>query len=155
MIVFFLLFPLVFSYILNSAVRIQNELNRYYLYRLATSLEKYPPEKPAYILGGLGTSIYLKDTVQRMRLMAIMIPHGSDWLFSSQLKEFGYTNVTNLANTPKAHELVRQLCSTNKVPDIKTMNYRIFDLGDFLFISLGRKSMCLSDYNKTVELGKK
>lgn len=155
MIVFFLLFPLVFSYILNNAVRIQNELNRYYLHRLATSLEKYPPEKPTYILGGLGTSIYLKDTVQRMRLMAIMIPHGSDWLFSSQLKEFGYTNITNLANTPKAHELVRQLCSTNKVPDIKTMNYRIFDLGDFLFISLGRKSMCLSDYNKTVELGKK
>ncbi|WP_279090529.1 glucosyltransferase domain-containing protein [Bartonella apis] len=145
---FFLLFPLVFSYILNSAVRIQNDLNRYYLYRIATSLESFPPEKPIYILGGLGTSSYIKDTAERMRLIAVMIPHGSDWLLSSQLKEFGYNNIKMISNTRLAAQLVTELCNQNRLPDINTMNYRIFDLDEFLFISLGRKNMCLSDYNE-------
>ena len=142
-----LLCPLVFSYIVNSATRIQNDLNRFYLQRIATSLERYPADKPAVIIGGLGKSPFVAQTVERMRLVAITIPFANAWVISNQLKEFGYNNITNLSDTPKAHELVTQLCANRASPDITTPYYRIFDLGDYLFISLGKKNMCLGEYN--------
>lgn len=141
-----LLCPLVFSYIVNSAIRIQNTLGRYYLQRLATSLEKYPAEKPAFIFGGLGNSIFVKGVSERMRLVAIMIPHTSDWVTSFRLKEFGYNNITPIPDT-HAKELVTKLCAAQTMPDIDTPYYRIFDLGDQNFIWLGKKNMCVSRYN--------
>lgn len=142
-----LLCPLVFSYIVNSATRIQNDLNRFYLQRIATSLERYPADKPVVIIGGLGKSLFVAQTTERMRLVAAIIPFANSWELSSELKEFGYNNIINLSDTPKAHELVTQLCANRALPDTTTPYYRIFDLGDYLFISLGKKNMCLGHYN--------
>ena len=115
-----LLCPLAFSYIVNSATRIQNDLNRFYLQRIATSLESYPADKPAVIIGGLGKSLFVAQTAERMRLVAIIIPFANAWEFSSRLKEFGYNNITNLSDKLKAHEFVTQICANRASPNITT-----------------------------------
>ena len=115
-----LLCPLAFSYIVNSATRIQNDLNRFYLQRIATSLERYPADKPAVIIGGLGKSLFVAQTAERMRLVAIIIPFANAWEFSSRLKEFGYNNITNLSDKLKAHEFVTQIFANRASPNITT-----------------------------------
>lgn len=145
-----LLCPLVFSYIVNSAIRIQNTLGQYYLQRLAISLERYPAEKPAFVLGNLGNSVFIKGTSERMRLVSLTVPHISGWLVAFQLKEFGYNNLTSLGDA-QGEEMVTRLCMINAIPDIKTSYYRIFDLGDHNFIWLGKKDMCTTDYNQSSE----
>ncbi|WP_295896173.1 glucosyltransferase domain-containing protein [uncultured Bartonella sp.] len=149
-IVLLLLCPLVFSYIVNSAIRIQNTWSRYYLQRIATSLERYPAEKPSFVLGVLGNSIYVKSTLKRMRLVTIMIPHLRDWTLTFQLKEFGFNNIKQIGNA-QADELVTRLCTNNVTPDIKTPYYKIFNLGDHNFIWLGKKDMCSTDYNRGIK----
>ena len=144
---YILLCPLVFSYIANNAISNQNKRDEYLIQRLATSLEKYPADKPAYILGGFGTAPFVKLLTKDMRMLAHVIPHNSDWTLWLRLKEYGYDNIIWTATVIDVNQEVMKLCSSHLEPDVKHPYFKIYDLRDYLFIWVGNRDMCLTEYN--------
>lgn len=144
---YILLCPLVFSYIATNAISNQNKRDEYLIQRLATSLEKYPLDKPAYILGGFGTAPFVKLLTKDMRLLAHVIPHNSDWTLWLRLKKYGYDNIIWTATVIDVNQEVMKLCSSHLEPDVKHPYFKIYDLRDYLFIWVGNRDMCLTEYN--------
>lgn len=145
---YLLLCPLVFSYIVNSAIRNQNHRTDYLSQQLAMSLENYPKNKPAFILGKFGNTAFIKNLIPRMRLVAHMVPDSADWVLWLSLKEYGHDKIAfrnpDLADTKK---YIGQLCSEHVQPDLKKQFYTIYNFTDHLFIWLGNKDICLTEYN--------
>ena len=145
---YMLLCPLVFSYIANSAIRSQNHQSTYLSQQLAMSLEKYPEDEPAYILGKFGNTAFIQNVVPRMRLIAHMVPDYADWTLWLSLKEYGHDKISfrgpELAETKN---YVAALCNNRVQPDVRKKFYAIYDFGDHLFIWLGKKDICLTEYN--------
>lgn len=151
-VILLLLCPLVFSYIVNNAIRNQNHRDQYLLQSLATSLERYPINKSGYILGHFGTAPFVKKISDNMRLVALTIPHGSAWVIQDEIKEYGYYNIISLHDaSAKNREIVTQICVNHVLPDIKKNYYAIYDLSDFLFIWLGNNDVCTSEFNGVVK----
>ncbi|MHC5307327.1 glucosyltransferase domain-containing protein [Bartonella sp. LJL80] len=146
-IILILICPLAFSYIANNAIRNQNKRDQYLVQQLATSLEKYPIDKPAFILGKFGVAPFVDTTSERMRLLRHMLPRVADWTLWLRLKQFGYDNVIWAETHIDVRKTVGQLCSTQMKPDTKRPYFSIYDIGDHLFIWVGRREMCLTEYN--------
>lgn len=145
---YMLLCPLVFSYIANNAIHNQNKRDEYLIQRLASSLEKYPAEKPAYILGGFGTAPFVSGLTDDMRLLVHLIPHNSAWTLWLRLKEYGYDNIKWNVASFDVNNWVMKYCSNPIAADVDTPYFKIFDFKDYLFIWVGRRDMCQSEYNQ-------
>lgn len=146
-IAYLLLCPLVFSYIVNNAIRIQNVRDRYIIEQIATSLEQYPSDKPTYVLGKFGNSPFLHKTIENMRLIAHLVPNLADWTLWLRLKEYSHDNLIWKGNRKDLEKIVKNICLRDIKPDITRKFYSIYNLGNELFLWVGQNDLCTSEYN--------
>ncbi|EJF88704.1 glucosyltransferase domain-containing protein [Bartonella tamiae] len=141
-----LLYPLVFSYIINNAIRNQNIHDRYVVEQLANALENYPAEKSSYILGSFNTAPFVSDISEKMHLISHLLPRNADWTLWLRLKEYGFNNVIWAERHINVYKTVKYLCDENIQPEISRRFFKIYPLNNKLFIWLGKQPLCKSEY---------